>query len=384
MTLEAEQSISGKYLLEKKDIKDRNFAKFVIVKTKNGDKYEPCAYVTYEPSSHILPEDSCHVKIDNKYLYQSDLKAFVEDILNELKLKYKSVSRLDVASDFVKFNRISVPQFYKNVLAKNYLKRYCTSFHVDGKLTRNMPVHYMRFGSKSSGLQWYLYNKSKELREKTDKPYIRENWTNHNLPHKSREIWRIEFVLHPSKDGVVDSETGEAIGFDTLDFLETDFRKRLFSTLFDKHCDFRVNDGQQRKERMKKVELLKLENYQSVYQRITEKSSSNRMHKVHIKWLYQLNQNWRLQNPVIDDKIMFTDLLLAGYIDNHDLTEWYNCNVIENTEHKIKEADNQFSDQYYKWKDKEVKAFEEVKKKHRLKTLENIKKQNNLRTNNQN
>lgn len=366
--LEGSASSNQRFTIEAREIKHNVFSKHIQIK----DAGKVCAYFSYAPISNILPEDSGHLKIDNKYLYQGELRAFTELLLAELKLFFVSVSRLDVSCDLVKFHRISVPQFFKNVISKNYLKRYASSWHLDGKLTKSMPIHYMRFGSKTSELQWYVYNKSKELRERTDKPHIRERWDLQGLPHKSRDIWRIEFVLHPSQFGLIQTNTGEAIDFNSLDCLNEEFLKRLFITLFDKYGDFRHNDGQQRKDRMKKVELLKLENVETVYQKVSEKKTSNRMDKVFIKKLYELNQTWREQNRLTSEAINFADLLLADFIDERGLKDWFNSSVVEGSCHKIIEEFTGYSTSYYYWKHHQQEEYKKMKGKVRFTQLRTI------------
>lgn len=372
------QSKGGRFSLEVKDIRHNIFENHIQI----NDAGRPCAYLSYTPKSGILPPDSSHLKLDNKYLYQSDLRAFVDLLLVELKLDFKSVSRLDIALDLVKFHRISCPQFIKNFLSEQYLKRYACSFHLDGKAIRGKPIHYIRFGSKESHLQWYLYNKSKELREKTDKPYIRDQWELNGLPAKSRDIWRLEFSLKPSQFGVVESGSGEVIEFNNLDCLNADFLKRLFITLFRKECDFRMNDGQKRKDRMKKVELLRLEDCETVYKKVSNKLTSNRMDKVFIKKLYQLNQAWREQNRLKNDDLNFSDLLLADYVDDRGLVDWYNRAVIQDVGHKITEEFTGYSTAYYYWKHHQQDEYKKMKGKIRFSQLKAIVEKQKLQPKN--
>ena len=319
--LDGETSKNEVYQIVKKDIKHNVFGQHREIKVFDGVEWVVCAVISFAPLSNILPEDSLHIKIINRFLYQSDLNKLVFSLLNELKLRFKSISRLDVSADFEKFHFISVPTFIKKVINKGYLKRHSTSFHLDGKLTRSMPIHYIRFGSKESDVQFYIYNKSKELRDKTDKPYIKERWEQCGLSYKSRDIWRCEFVLHPSKFGTIDTTDG-TYDFTDLKVLYPEHLVKLYATLFNQYCVFVHNDGQQRKDRMKKVELLKFEGVEMVYKRLSEKLPSNRMHKTHIKWLHQLNNAWREQTKNAGSTPT-ADQLLETFIKRHDLEAWF-------------------------------------------------------------
>lgn len=317
---EGDLSPSGLFKLVKKDIRHNVFNSHREIYSNLSGEWEPCAVLSYEPLSHILPATSGHIKIINKFLYHSDLPRLVDTLLRELQLTFKSVSRYDLSCDFKQFaNNMSVPAFFRRVLYKKILKRHCTSIHIDGKLTKSFPIHYMRFGSNSSQVQFYIYNKSKELREKTDKPYIKEKWEKCNLNHKAYDIWRLEFVLHPSQFGIIKTDTGETIEFNNQNITDNDFIFHLFNALMFNYAAFVVNDGQQRKERMKKVQLFKWSKSEDLYLRITEKKTSNRMDKVFVKRLYQLNKAWREHNKDPID----VDSLLTQYIDERNLHDWF-------------------------------------------------------------
>lgn len=317
--LDAETSKNSTFQIKKKDINHRVFSQHREILSNLTGEWEVCAVISYKAQSGILPPDSGHLKIINKYLYHSDLIRLLSTLLIELKLIFKSVSRFDISADFKQFHKISVPQFFKKIIDRKYLKRHCTSVHIDGKLTKSLPIHYMRFGSKSSNVQFYIYNKSKELREKTNKPYIVDNWIANGINPETSDVWRLEFVLHPSTQAITDLETGEAIEFNDIRIVETEFVKKLFFSLLNQFAVFVKNDGQQRKERMKKIVLFKEKNHSGVYMRISEKKTSNRMDKVFIRMLETLNRSWREHNK---DPIPSTDLL-EQYIDDRDLRKWY-------------------------------------------------------------
>ena len=321
------KSKTGKYDLQIQEIKNPIWSKHLNVKL--GD--DILAHLSFEPHSNILPETSSHLKINNKFLYSEILPELVADLLEELELGFLSVSRLDIAADFVKFKKMSCPAFIKSVVQKKLLKRYTTSFALQGMLTRSMPIHYIRFGSKNHEVQWYLYNKSKELREKTKKPWIEAHWQANGLPCRSRDIWRLEFSLKPSQFGVVFDGAVE-IEFNNLDILKPSHLLAVFSALYQKHCDFRRNDGQVRKERMKKVELLNVEDYSGVFAKVSDKKESNRIHKVFIKMLHQLNNDWRIANQETNRDGY---RMLHEYVEKFNLVEWYNKTVSE-LESKIK------------------------------------------------
>jgi hypothetical protein len=333
--LDAETSKNGTFRIVKKDINHRVFNQHRSIESNLTGEYEQCAVISYKPLSGILPVDSGHLKIINKYLYQTDLIRLLSALLIELGLSFKSVSRLDVAADFKQFYKLSVPQFFKRIINAKYLKLRSTSVHIDGTANRNLPVHYMRFGSKYSDVQFYIYNKSKELREKTKKPYIEDFWRNNGINPDTHDVWRLEFSLSPSSQAIVNSDTGETIQFNDIRIVEHDFIHTLFYSLLNQYAVFVKNDGQVRKERMKKIILFKKSLQPQLYMRVSEKKTSNRMDKVFIRMLDELNRAWREHNK---DPIAVEDAL-SQYIEERDLCQWYQ----ERYNPKTKENVNEFN-----------------------------------------
>lgn len=341
--LQKELSKNGTFKLISKDIKHNIFAKHIEIHGNAGNEFECVAVFSYQPLSGILPEDIGHLKIINKQLYQSDLIRLVNTILIELSLKFHAVSRLDIAFDFKKFQYSTVPQFFKGVSSGKILKRRVTGLHLDGRTTRNLNIHYMRFGSRSSEFLFYVYNKSKELRDKTMKPYIKDKWKEYKINDEHSDTYRIEFVLHPSKNGLVDTATGQLIQFTNLKLiLSPEFQTNLFWTLFQTHFVFLKNDGQIKKCRMKTVNLLNVSPTENIYIRVSEKTTSNRTDKMLIKKMYQLSQSWREQkeNITLLDAIKYE-------IENKDLYKWAEDKSIIKIEKQETETEECYENNFF-------------------------------------
>lgn len=318
---DAKTSKSGAFKLGKMDIRSNVFNQHREIFSNVSGNWEACAVLSFEPLSQILPVDSAHIKILNKYLYQSDLKRFVHFLLSDFGLRFQSISRLDVCRDFQKFDCGLLPETFCNqFVAKKILKLQTCRFAVEGTINNSVSYHYLRFGTKSSDVQFYIYNKSKELREKTDKPYIRDGWKRNGLNADDLDVWRIEFVCHPSKYGAVEMETGEIVGFNTLEILEDDLLNVLFYALLNRYAVFVRNDGKARKDRMKRIELFKpLLSITPAFVRVSDKTTSNRVDKMLIKKMYQLQQDWRESGEDNED----IGKILSEFIDRRDLNKWF-------------------------------------------------------------
>ena len=129
----------------------------------------------------------------------------------------------------------------------------------------------MRWGSKGSDIGAYAYNKSLELREVKDKPWIRETWEKAGLidafnetewaklseKEKQRKIeqgdvqalietpvWRFEISIKAHGKDLLDIKTGELFKLDINYFETQNAVENLFYTYAAKVFDFRMSTGQ--------------------------------------------------------------------------------------------------------------------------------------------
>lgn len=270
------------------------------------------------PHSNILHSDSGLLKIENKYLYSNNLETLVDEILNDLELKFVNVTRIDIACDFNLFkNNLHPANFIFNFLSGKYVKLKRSKFSVYGVHERVNEFQYLRFGSPTSVLCYYLYNKSVELRERKNKPYIKKLWVDNNLDDLDN-VWRLEFRITASQRGLVDCITGEALPFATLDVLN--HYNEVYRALFFKYMDFRLEDGQRKKDRMKQIPLLNLENPERNYMRLFDRMESNRMDKIFVKKMVELNNELRGTDFNMNVE---SQKLLMKFINRRDLGEWF-------------------------------------------------------------
>lgn len=231
------------------------------------------AVLTYAPRSSALVHDTGIIKVLNEYLYTEDIYTLVNNILEDWGLVALSVSRLDICADFHRFVDYAVmDDFFEDflsckiwrigkgkfkVIGKERRRLQDDTFAVQGVQSARHSFQYIRFGGNTSDISAYLYNKSLEFKEVKEKNYIKEMWRQNGLDD-DKDVWRLEFSLKGNAVKIIDEVTGE-VYFDKLEIVKDDnLIRRLYATLYGRYFDFRVNDGQQRKDRMKKCNLLKL------------------------------------------------------------------------------------------------------------------------------
>lgn len=162
----------------------------------------------------IFNQLSCHIRVVNRYCYHDNIVQLFSEFLMKHDYYVSRIYRLDLCLDFEKFDRGDDPQ---DVLIR-YMK---------GKYTKvnqsNVSAHgkdkwesrewcSLSWGAPKSMVSTKFYNKTKELREAKDKPYIRMAWQRAGLVSDwvglskvngdgalyHPTIWRVEFSIKSS------------------------------------------------------------------------------------------------------------------------------------------------------------------------------------------
>lgn len=231
------------------------------------------ACLTWQPRSCALVKDTGVIKLLNEYLYTTNIYDTITAMLEDWGLIPLSVSRLDICADFHRFfDYPDMDDFFKSflnceiwrigkgkfkVIGKERRKLQDDTFAVQGVQSAAHAYQYLRFGGNTSDIAAYLYNKSLEFREVKEKNYIKEMWRRNDMDIDT-DVWRLEFSLKGNAIKIIDDVTGE-IYFDKLKIIKDPILlHRLYTTLYHRYWDFRINDGQVRKDRMKKCKLLQL------------------------------------------------------------------------------------------------------------------------------
>jgi len=246
-----------------------------------------------KPHSNIINSGNCVLKIENKCLYQLHLKSWVTTLLEVLKLEFVSISRIDISCDFNEFeNNYQCEQLIHDFVSGRICKHGKNKFKLQGSHTNILNYDYIKFGSNTSEITYYLYNKSKELAEMKNKPWIVDTWNLNNID-TTRDVWRLEFSIKKLSKSVVDVDTGEVIDNKSLEILEPEKYCNVFKFIISKYWKFSRADHYNRlvdKDKCPKIKYFDFINNSCKLLRISEKKSSNRMDKVFLKKLLSLDE----------------------------------------------------------------------------------------------
>lgn len=186
------------------------------------DTAEEVAQMQYNPRSSALKPNLVIVKLANRCLYEYDYIALIRTINEGLNLEYNSLSRLDICADFYTFEHCTPQELIRQFLQRK-LRRFGKSKYVlHGNQDKAQEYEYLRFGSPTSDVVCYLYNKSLEMREVKHKPYIVRQWAQLTYRYEDicppPDVWRLEFRLNGDNIKTLCDENGELCNL-TLDAL---------------------------------------------------------------------------------------------------------------------------------------------------------------------
>lgn len=178
-----------------------------------NDTLEEVAQMQYNPRSSALKPNLVIVKLANRCLYEYDYIKLIRTINQGLNLQYNSLSRLDICADFYTFKSINPQELIRQFLQRK-LRRFGKSKYVlHGNQDKAQEYEYLRFGSPTSDVVCYLYNKSLEMREVKHKPYIVRQWSqltyNYDDIAPAPDVWRLEFRLNGDNIKTLCDDNGE-------------------------------------------------------------------------------------------------------------------------------------------------------------------------------
>lgn len=207
------------YWLELQPLETRNFARFIRVHTKVGNDWRYCADILAVPRSTMLNSNIVLVKIHNRFLYSQNYIKLLYNICATFKLSIKGLTRLDLCYDCNSFhNGLKPHKFIKEFVTAEFdSPRYiykvgAKQFRVYGGKSVSSATKFsgIEFGSGKSSKRCYIYDKTRELKEVKDKPWIRQYWQENGLiSDEKTHVYRAEISIKCDGMDLLNMSTGE-------------------------------------------------------------------------------------------------------------------------------------------------------------------------------
>lgn len=268
----------GVYVRER-EYGTRVYNQMFVVADDHGDDY---VEIRREPLSKqalggFFPPNACHIRLVNRQCYADDAVLRLARWLDCHHYVVQRISRIDICLDFELFDSGDKPAvFLQRYINGKYSKINQANVHAHGTdswTTRSW--NSCSWGSKQSMIGTKFYNKTKELAEVHDKPYIRQAWMLAGLVDNPMtcerrgkdgniyvaDIWRLEFSISSSvKNWLVIERDGKDKNYqsirNTLQMYDSrDKLLTMFAALQEHYFQFRHYENGKRKWDCKRKQL---------------------------------------------------------------------------------------------------------------------------------
>lgn len=235
----------------------------------NFEDDQPLIEVRRNPKSAIgkqvngvLDPMAAHVRLTNRSCYLSNAAAIMQQFLEQYGFHFQRISRVDICLDFEVFDYGDKPAtFMDRYFRGKYAKINQANIRANGRdMWDGRLWNSVAWANPKSMIGTKFYNKTMELEQKADKPYIRQAWRAAGLvdddlrlvkferdgSERKVNVWRVEFSIKSStrKWFVIEDCSGRKTQLrskpNTLDMYQSkDTMLDLFFSLADHYFHFK-------------------------------------------------------------------------------------------------------------------------------------------------
>lgn len=162
----------------------------------------------------VLDPKAAHVRLTNRYCYFEGAARLMQQFLETYGFHFQRISRIDVCLDFERFDYGDNPATFIDRYFKNrYAKINQSNIRANGRdMWDGRLWNSVSWANPKSMVGTKFYNKTMEIEERADKPYIRQAWRaahlvdddyrltkfNDDGTERKVQIWRVEFSIKSS------------------------------------------------------------------------------------------------------------------------------------------------------------------------------------------
>lgn len=182
---------------------------------------QPLIEVRRDPKSAIgkqvngvLDPMAAHVRLTNRSCYLPNAAAIMQQFLEQYGFHFQRISRVDICLDFEVFDYGDKPAtFMDRYFRGKYAKINQANIRANGRdMWDGRLWNSVAWANPKSMIGTKFYNKTMELEQKADKPYIRQAWRAAGLvdddlrlvkferdgSERKVDVWRVEFSIKSS------------------------------------------------------------------------------------------------------------------------------------------------------------------------------------------
>lgn len=289
----------------------------ILYQPAGSGEWIKCATLEIKPRVAFISQDIVKIKLENRFCYQDRPDLFIVDLLKDLKLTFKNYTRIDTCCDFQKITtNESIQDMFLKFSSKQYVMKGKTMqvFH------RTKDITGIKFGRRESGCSITMYNKSLDMRNKGEKPYIKELWAAAAFD-KDCETYRLEFSEKKNLLNLFDNESGE-VQESHCDIGYIKNVERNFKYIYKKHFKAAIFCAGVRFSRMDQINILDIEQTAIVSKRLCEKKQANNYIKAHLKRTFEDATAYDLAGNALKASGLYE--YIQDELIKFDLHQWFN------------------------------------------------------------
>lgn len=319
----------------------------------------------------IFEKGSCHIRLANRTLYTYNPIQQLQEFLIKYNYTFKGITRIDIACDQLIFdNGMNPEKLIADYMSGLILKNRNSRINVHGsEKADGRNWNSIKWGSPSSPLSTKIYDKTLELKEASDKLYIKDSWVKAGLcdlqkvvyEYKDKKtgttekrskmvivkagtkteqerdikdveeikIWRVEFSIKSEARNWITIDNKHVLSIGLTKF-QTRERCLLMFLLLSKWCmnfvkaEYNEDGQQKRKDRCTPIILYSEKNLENTFKphRVTEKEDPSRTQKIIYNRLVRMSNDDAYKLPQeIKDKCLEIAHYLTQMHGNYYMTD---------------------------------------------------------------
>lgn len=335
----------------------------------------------------IFEDGACHIRLSNRTLYTYNPIGQLQEFLVKYHYQLKGIKRIDIACDQLEFdNGMNPEQLIEDYMAGSILKNRNSRINVHGtEKADGRSWNSIKWGSASSPLSTKIYDKTLELKQQSDKLYIKDMWVKDGLcdlqkatyEYKDKrtkqvetrskmvvvkagtkteeerpiedceevKIWRVEFSIQSEARNWITIDGNHHLSIGLTKF-QTKERCLLMFLLLSKWCmnfvkaEYNADGKQIRKDRCTPIQLYTEKNLEKTFKphRITEKEDPTRTDKIIYNRLIKISKSDEYKLPL---EIKDMCLKLAHSLTNQHGNYYMTDEDVEKAERLQKELESE-------------------------------------------
>lgn len=294
------------------------FKETYSINTIYENKSELFGVLEIRPRVSFIDQNIVKFKLNNKFCYHPNYLELIKLFLNEFNITFKNYTRLDVFLDFQHIQEYSEIQNFLSDISNRKLIV---------KNKQNMSIYYNRefdkitgisLGSRKSTAYINIYNKTIEMKQKTNKPYISDQWQANHFDINI-DTYRLEISMKKNTKKYISDDSEIIFDYSQIDFIKE--HEKFLIKQINEHFQIAYNENNgERFSRQKPYRPFDLENI--FYIKIkSEKESSSNYTKAYIKKILKDSLIHSFQKQHIQAHYLINHALYT--INLHGLDEWF-------------------------------------------------------------